>query len=415
MSEGYWQQLDEGEEAFLRGELPPKREPPKPELLSLIDAADLDGLDPPPREWLVDGFLATKTVALFTGKGGAGKSRLALQLGEMVRRGHPFLGMKTQPCTVLIYSCEDDGDELHRRRAQMQRSLGIHIQPPGRLLFAPRVGASNALMALDARTGISSMTPAFATLRATAIETGARLVIIDTVAQTFPGSENDRAQVTAYVNLLAGLALELNGCVLLLAHPPKNEAEYSGSTGWDGTVRARILLHEKDDDGLTRRYLKLAKSNYSPKFEHEIIVDDYGVSHLAEHPPTSMAEKIGAYQDLARYKTIFLSALDILTRQGRAVSHSSRAPNFAPKVIIRADLGLGCSVKQLAAAMEALFKSGIIVAGAVVGKGSDRKAIYGIARAVPKGPADQDTAEAERDEVADSKVVDLNSFRPPPL
>ncbi|HEX2525853.1 MAG TPA: AAA family ATPase [Geminicoccus sp.] len=399
----YYGDLDDAYDAFVRDEEPAKREPPKPDLLALIDADDLDGLDPPPREWLVEGFLAAKTVALFTGKGGVGKSRLALQLGETIRRGHPFLGMKTHACTVLVYSCEDDGEELHRRRAQMQRSLGTHAQPPGRLLFAPRVGASNALMALDTGTGIATMTQSFATLRATAIETAARLVIIDTVAQTFPGSENDRAQVTAYVNLLAGLALDLNGCVLLLAHPPKNEAEYSGSTGWDGTVRARILLHEKDDDGLTRRYLKLAKANYAPKFEHEIVVDDYGVSHLAEHPPETMAEKIGAYQELAKHKKVFLAVLDRLTEQNRAVSHSKFAPNYAPKAMAASGLAEGSTLKNLEKAMEALFADGVIRANAEVGRKANRGVITGIARVVKP----EDTGSEDKPEDAG---IDLNDY-----
>ena len=250
-------------------------------------------------------------------------------------------------------------------------------------------------------------------LEAAAVANRADLISIDTVAQTFPGSENDRAQVTAFVNQCAGLALRTNGCVLLLAHPPKNEAEYSGSTGWDGTVRPRLLLRSENEDGVRRYFLKLAKANYSAQFEDELIRDDNGVLYLADKAPPSMADKISAYQDLAAYKTAFLSGLDHLTRQGRAVSHSNRAPNFAPKAIINAGLGQECSVKQLTAAMEALFKDGVITANAVVGKKPNRVPITGIARTIPiasRSEPDQpsDAEPKGPNDAADGPVIHLH-------
>ncbi len=357
--------------------------------LALIDAVELISIKPPAREFVVKGIIARKTVTLLTGDGGVGKSSLALQLAECIRRGEPFLGKETVAGTTLLYSCEDDGEELHRRLHGVQRSMGAApAVVPGRLQLAPRVGNNNALVQFNAGTGLAEPTDAFRALEATAKETRVDLLVIDTTAQTFPGNENDRASVTAYVNLLAGLALRTNAGVLLLAHPPKMQgSEYSGSTGWDGTVRARLFLRRDNTNGSPRYFLKLAKANYAAQFEVELVRDDDGVMWLVEEAPPSMADKINAHQDLARFKTIFLSALDTLTHQGRAISHSNRAPNFAPRAIIRAELGLDCSVKHLSAAMEALFKDGTIIAGAVVGKGPDRKPVYGITRSAPKPDA----------------------------
>ena len=41
----------------------------------------------PPREWLVDALVPMKTVTLFSGDGGTGKSLLALQLAVAVAAG----------------------------------------------------------------------------------------------------------------------------------------------------------------------------------------------------------------------------------------------------------------------------------------------------------------------------------------
>ena len=99
--------------------------------------------EPPPREWLLPGWLAVGRVHLLTGAGGRGKSRLALQLaaalasdapawpvpwptaderaGGLPNERHPV----TLPCTlaggvpVVIASWEDEAAEVHRRlRAQ---------------------------------------------------------------------------------------------------------------------------------------------------------------------------------------------------------------------------------------------------------------------------------------------------------
>ncbi|WP_159709821.1 AAA family ATPase [Geminicoccus flavidas] len=408
------------EERFARGETP-EYEPskhadqPQPEPLELIDASTLDGVEPPRREFVVEGLLPRRAAVLLAGDGGVGKSFLALQLAECLRHGEPFLGRGTTAGTTLVYSCEDEAEELHRRLHRLQRSLGLPSTLAKRILLAPRVGTLNALVEFDNRTGVAKPTAAFDALKTAAIENKVDLIVVDTVAQTFPGNENERAAVTVFLNLMAGLALGTNSCVLLLAHPPKNGAEFSGSTSWNGTVRARVFLQTKDEDGARRFFLRLSKANYAPEFEEELIRDDNGVMWLADKAPASMADKISAYQELAQYKTIFLSALDILTRQGRAISHSNRAPNFAPKAIIAAELGLGCSVRQLTTAMEALFKDGVITANAVVGKKPNRVPITGIARTIPL--ADQpntdrrdDDEPAEEGGSAEGSVIDLNRY-----
>jgi len=380
------------EERFANGEPPPK---PELKQLDLIDAADLSGIVPPKREWIVQDLLPKRTVVLLAGPGGSGKSRLVMQLGEALRRAEPFLGMATTPCTTLLYSCEDDADELHRRHARIEDGLGYAKDPPGRLLFAPRVGADNALVTFDLKTGLTSRTESFNILRATALAVGAKVVIIDTLAQCFAGNENDRIQVTSFVNVLAGLAQEIDGVVILLAHPPKNGAQFSGSTAWDGSVRARCLLEFKEVDGAPRRYFSLVKANYAKTFEHEVVVDDYGVTHLVDQVPPSMADKIDAYAALAKAKAVFLAALDRLTGQGLAISASRHARNYAPKAVIHANLHQGVGEKLLAEAMHALLNDGVIAANMIIGKKANRSALRGIGRVA------QPVEEDEQDGVAE--------------
>ncbi|WP_191057567.1 AAA family ATPase [Geminicoccus harenae] len=383
----YFEDLDAAEDAFIRGEVPPKREAPKPPMLELTDAADLAGTCAPVREWIWDGVFSRRTVNMLVGVGAVGKSMVSLQVALFTALSRPLFGRAITGGPVIYFSCEDDISEMHRRLEALERGTRVSITTHGRLLLVDRVGKDNVLVAHDARTGLSTPTDAFEALLATAKAVGARLVIVDTVGQTYGGNENDRAQVTAYINALARIAQEIDGAVLLIAHRPKNGAEFSGSTGWDATVRARLLMEvREDEDGLARIFLRLAKANYAAPFEFELVRGEFGAFWLAEElerRSLTMGEKIDAYRAEAEVKQAFMSALDELCRQNRHVSHASRASNYAPKIIVAAGLNKGFSTKALDGAMQALFRDGVIKAGLPVGKGTDRKPIFGIARVAP--------------------------------
>src|SRR5690606_35556149 len=99
---------------------------------------------------------------------------------------------------------------------------------------------------------------------------GAKLVIVDTIADTFGGSEIDRAQVRQYVQACLGkLAQEIGGAVLALGHPSRAGESSgdgtSGSTAWHASVRSRLYQEPatKDGSGPMRR-LSNKKANYGP-------------------------------------------------------------------------------------------------------------------------------------------------------
>ena len=56
------------------------------------------------------------------------------------------------------------------------------------------------------------------------------------------------------------------GCaVLLIAHPPKSEADYSGSTDWHAASRAVWKLEQPErDNGSNATKLECIKSSYGP-------------------------------------------------------------------------------------------------------------------------------------------------------
>ena len=82
---------------------------------------DTNWRQPPlPRRWLIDGWLAAGRIALLSGRGGAGKSKLAVQLAYAIAAGRqewfeggPKLNDIGNP--IVFASWEDEREELHRR------------------------------------------------------------------------------------------------------------------------------------------------------------------------------------------------------------------------------------------------------------------------------------------------------------
>lgn len=95
---------------------------------------------------------------------------------------------------------------------------------------------------------------------------GPKLLVIDTLADTFAGNENDRAAVNAFIKQVLGSMIVKRECtVVLIGHPAKsNESQYSGSTAWNNAARTRLTLESHPNPYLTDyRMLTRSKSNYA--------------------------------------------------------------------------------------------------------------------------------------------------------
>lgn len=341
-----------------------------------VDLANLHTNKPPPREWIVDNWLARGVLTLCAGEPGAGKTFVMQQLAAGVARGRRTWDATTTRGAVLLWACEDDADELRRRQVRIDDAAGIQEDDPHEGLFiAARVGCDNVL-AVPGPDGKLATTGAFDALEAEIEETGADLVIIDNSATCFGGSENDRAQVTQFCNMLSGLASRHACAVALLSHTAKaTGSTYSGSTAWSGAVRARLHLHRRDD-GLVE--LEVLKSNLSALS-----------SVLFEYRDGVFAEvSSGADTQIAREaERAVLSALAKYTGRQEATSHRPRAGSFLPK-LMEQDGILGTSTRAACeGALRWLIDQGAIETNAPLGwKNSSRHACKGL-RLATRGAA----------------------------
>lgn len=253
--------------------------------------------EPPARKWLARNWLPAGRVAMLTGRGGAGKSRLALQVACAIASGRseavpsldsiptgdekdPTFGGASRP--VLYVGWEDEESEVHRR-LEWLRGAGLRsVEGIGDRLHYLDAAGRGALWAPGREWGEPADWTSWAyelLAHAGAID-GLALLIVDPTAAAYGGNENDRAAVRAFISGLASQAALLDCAVLLIGHPPKASkgegARYSGSTDWFAGVRALWTLrpapvpgHPKpksDETGVTNEgiALTLDKSSYGP-------------------------------------------------------------------------------------------------------------------------------------------------------
>jgi len=230
--------------------------------------------EPPPRQWVIPDWLPLREVTSLYGDGGVGKTLLAQQLATCVATGRPFYEHDTIAMPVLAVLCEDAKEELHRR----QNAINAWVQPMGRpegldrFWMWARAHEENVLVSYD-KENKPVLTDFYARLlgEVAALPAGDKLVILDTLADVFAGSEISRAQVNHFVKAVVGrLVKEFGATVLMLGHPSvagqASGSGMSGSSAWNAAVRSRWYLERLDaetDPMGDRRVLVRKKSNYA--------------------------------------------------------------------------------------------------------------------------------------------------------
>lgn len=313
----------------------------EPIAIKWVDPRDWQGVTPPPRRFLVDGMIPDGEVSLLTGEGGVGKTLSAQQLGTAVAAGLPFLGRNTIQSKVMMFLCEDSEAELHHRQRDINAALclDMHDVSPN-LRIASRKYMDNLLSLWDRSTGAMKRSAVWNALRTDALAFGAKLVVVDTIADTFGGSEIDRAQVRQFVQACLGrLAQEIGGAVLALGHPSKAGQAAggdgtSGSTAWHATVRSRLYLEyaTKDKTGPFRR-LSNKKANYGPAGDQWMLRWHRGAFELVT--AKSSATDTSVPSTTAAIDDAILAGVAELAAEGAALSDARNSPYWAPRVLRR--------------------------------------------------------------------------------
>jgi len=354
------------------------------DMLPTMDLAALAPVLPQRKQFAIERVAPAAEVTLFTGAGSAGKSLLAQQFATAAAAGLPCLGLGVQPGPAIYLTCEDDPDQLHWRQHHICAAMGVPMASlAGKLhLVSLRGALDNDLGTFDPG-GTLKPADAYKRLVATIRATGAKLAFLDNVAHLFTGNENDRGQVTRFVNLLNRLAGETGAAIVLLGHPNKSGDSYSGSTAWLNAVRSQFTIdHDRDGDGNVldhdARVLSIGKANYARKGDAvRFRWHDWAFVREDDLP----ADKRAEIEEVVRANgenAAFLRCLDVRNDQERPVSESPASRTYAPKEFATMAEAKGFKRHQLESAMDRLFRTGEIEIGLVCRTG--RKDRFGLRR-----------------------------------
>ena len=210
------------------------------------------------------------------GDGGVGETLLALQLQASMALGRKWLGVELEKGRSLGVYCEDDRDELHRRRDDIADAMECDTADLADALLWPRVDEQDNLL-MTFTGGKGELTPFHKRLLERALDGQFRLVVFDTAADGFGGNEIDRTQVKRFIGTALGsIARAISGAVILCAHPSragmKSGRGDSGSTGWSNAFRSRLYVDiVRDENGKPdlsdqdARTLERMKANYAAR------------------------------------------------------------------------------------------------------------------------------------------------------
>ncbi|WP_077243490.1 AAA family ATPase [Thioalkalivibrio halophilus] len=275
------------------------RDPVAPFDMDAARVGELLDREPPEREWLVTDRLPLGVVGLLAAAGGTGKSMATLQLAVSVCTGVPWLQMPMgEPGTVMIFSAEDDRDEVHRRLARVvgmyrdnvtgyglldHHAWNEHDESIRRRLFVfDRVGENNQLTRKV--HGTTERTEFAERVIRTAHQAPEppRLIVLDPLSRFDGGEPNDNADGTRLVEAAEQIRKQTGATVLLPHHVAKASMKDSeagqeavrGASGlvdgarWVGllqTMGTDTAKHFGIDETEAGRYVRFStpKANYS--------------------------------------------------------------------------------------------------------------------------------------------------------
>lgn len=239
---------------------------------SVRELAEDPGLMQPP-EFVVGGLLPLGCLALLYGPPKSGKTTLAAHIAGAVALGRPFLGRLVEARPTLYCDFE------RPRRLALSRLMEplAEVDPPERLRLycGPSFEVAN--------------------LRTTIEETGAGLVILDTLLRLLrPQDENSSAEMSRLLAPWADLAHEQSVTIVVIHHDRKSQGKHGegirGSSAILGTVDLALYFRREgtgDDDG--RRRIELL-SNFDGLPAYLVLAREGGIYRVA---PSAAEERQG--------------------------------------------------------------------------------------------------------------------------
>ena len=188
----------------------------------------------PEQEFLVNGLIPQGVAGLFNGKGGVGKTTLAMQLGASVATGTHFMGRAVREGSVLMFLSEDNdrvvSRRLHRIKEPMSEALRSKMEQNLKVL--PRPATDLPFFDYGRSFREPTTTLHFDNFFKMAQELDdLRLVVIDSYSRVNRLDEIQPSNASFTIRWIEALAEETGATVLMIHHPPKSGSSSARGSG----------------------------------------------------------------------------------------------------------------------------------------------------------------------------------------
>jgi RecA-family ATPase len=331
---------------------------PTPEPLVFVDMSKWIGKPVPQRRWAVLNRIPANNVTVLSGTGGTGKTIIAMQLAAAtVLDPGDWFGAVPEHGPVIFLSAEEPEDEMWRRFADITEHLGARDEAGRRAKYQDLIDGGlhlidkagrNAMLARPGPRGVLEPTALYNQLLAEARRGRPKLVILDNRNRVYGGNINDPTQVSDFISMMHGFAIDADTSVLLILHPSiagmaaaadSSHQGLAGAMNWHDLPRGRMYFNrvKTDDDkeiDKDLRQLVCKKNNYGPDDETLTLrwkTGTNGSGVFVMEPKPGSLEKLAAD---TKVDDLFLTWLQRLNDQNRGpFSHKKTSNNYAPKIL----------------------------------------------------------------------------------
>lgn len=250
-------------------------EPARPRIV-IRDAAY--ALQPqPPIDWIIEPLFFAGSLSLLVGHGGAKKTRAMISALIRVALGAKWITYNTKQSTVLFIDEESGETHFARMLGEALRGELGDEKTPVKFISLARFN----LMKDDADALI---------LQANIEQTGARLVVIDALADIMPGGdENAVKDVHPVFMRLRKIAVE-TGAAIIVIHHANRAGDYRGSSAMKGAVDLMIQVESASGSMIVK--FETSKARYTEPIRFAAMIHfDQDMTWLSPIEPVDKEKK----------------------------------------------------------------------------------------------------------------------------
>jgi hypothetical protein len=201
-------------------------------------------------QWLIDGLLPYEGEGVVFGPPGGGKTFVTLDMAMHVAAKRPWMGRAVDGGGVIYLAAEGQAG-VRRRIDAWKRD---HDCPDIPFALVP---VSLDLLRIDG--DIAKLVHVISSLSALEDWRGVRLIVIDTLAKTFGGGDENGSDMAAYIANI-NRAFAPHGCLRLIVHHQPWTSDTKRPRGHSSLLGAvDAAIHVEGDSGAPARWLTVTK------------------------------------------------------------------------------------------------------------------------------------------------------------